>query len=177
MLAEPLRLHVPFPCHRLFFITPSSLIHDFLLVNLVFKFLVNTILMDQEHMITIEDTDAAIKRCEQHLQRAATDEGSPADNDAQARYGLPRPRFLRLRWRSRDKIPRLNLLHSRRLPKLRTPRSRRSRSSCAATHRVPSVHAAAPQWTRSLSQCALCVANGGTMPQTVGTSWTPTKQS
>ena len=36
-----------------------------------------TILMDQEHMITIEDTDAAIKRCEQHLQRAATDEGSP----------------------------------------------------------------------------------------------------
>jgi len=36
-----------------------------------------TILMDQEHMITIEDTDAAIKRCEQYLQRAATDEGSP----------------------------------------------------------------------------------------------------
>ena len=34
------------------------------------------ILMDQEHMITIEDTDTAIKRCEQHLQRAATDEGS-----------------------------------------------------------------------------------------------------
>ena len=52
-----------------------------------------TILMDQKHMITIEDTDAAIKRCEQHLQCAATDEGSP------------RPRFLRLRWRSRDKIP------------------------------------------------------------------------
>ena len=46
-----------------------------------------------------------------------------------------------------------------------------------ATHRVPSVHAAAPQWTRSLSQCALCVSDGGTMPQTVGTSWTPTKQS
>ena len=36
-----------------------------------------TILMDQEHMITIEDTDAAIKRCEQYLQRDATDEGSP----------------------------------------------------------------------------------------------------
>jgi hypothetical protein len=36
-----------------------------------------TTLMDQEHMITIEDTDAAIKRCEQYLQRAATDEGSP----------------------------------------------------------------------------------------------------
>ena len=78
-----------------------------------------TILMDQEHMITIEDTDAAIKQCEQHLQRSATDEGSP------------KPRFLRLRWRSRDKIPRFNLLHSRRLPKLRTPRSRRSRRSCA----------------------------------------------
>ena len=28
-------------------------------------------------MITIEDTDAAVKRCEQYLQRAATDEGSP----------------------------------------------------------------------------------------------------
>ena len=122
-----------------------------------------TTLMDQEHMITIEDTDAAIKRCEQYLQRAATDEGSP------------KPRFLRLRWRSRDKIPQLNLLHSRRLPRLRKPRSRRSRRSCAETHRVPSVHAAEPQWTRNLSQCALCVANGGTMPQTVGTSWTPTK--
>ena len=86
-------------------------------------------------------------------------------NDASNTYNvLPLmrdlPRFLRLRWRSRDKIPRLNLLHSRRLPKLRTPRSRRSRRSCAATHRVPSVHAAAPQWTRSPSQCALCVANG-----------------
>jgi hypothetical protein len=33
-----------------------------------------TILRDQEHMITmIEDTDAAIKPCDQHLQRAATD--------------------------------------------------------------------------------------------------------
>jgi hypothetical protein len=38
-----------------------------------------TILMDQEHMISIEDTDAAIKRCEKHLQRAATDEGSPRE--------------------------------------------------------------------------------------------------
>jgi hypothetical protein len=26
-----------------------------------------TTLMDQEHMITLEDTEAAIKRCEQHL--------------------------------------------------------------------------------------------------------------
>ena len=26
-----------------------------------------TVLMDQEHMITIEDTNTAIKRCEQHL--------------------------------------------------------------------------------------------------------------
>ena len=36
-----------------------------------------TTLMDQEHMITLEDTEAAIKRCEQHLQRAATDDASP----------------------------------------------------------------------------------------------------
>jgi len=38
-----------------------------------------TTLMDQEHMITLEDTGAAIKRCEQHkhLQRAATDDASP----------------------------------------------------------------------------------------------------
>jgi hypothetical protein len=36
-----------------------------------------TTLMDQEHMITLEDTEAAIKLCEQHLQRAATDDASP----------------------------------------------------------------------------------------------------
>ena len=105
-------------------------------------------------------------------------------NDASNTYNvlplmrdLPRPRFLRLRWRSRDKIPRLNLRHSRRLRRLRTLRSRRSRRSCAAIHRVPSVHAAAPQWTRSLSQCALCVANGGTMPLIVGTNSTRTRPS
>jgi hypothetical protein len=28
-------------------------------------------------MITLEDTEAAIKRCEQHLQRASTDDTSP----------------------------------------------------------------------------------------------------
>jgi hypothetical protein len=33
--------------------------------------------MDQEHMITLKDTEAAIKRCEQHLHRAATDDASP----------------------------------------------------------------------------------------------------
>jgi hypothetical protein len=36
-----------------------------------------TDLMDQEHMITFEDTEAAVKRCEQHLQRAAIDDASP----------------------------------------------------------------------------------------------------
>ena len=36
-----------------------------------------TALLDQEHMITLEDTEAAVKRCEQHLQRAATDDTSP----------------------------------------------------------------------------------------------------
>ncbi len=36
-----------------------------------------TVLIDQEHMITLEDTDAAVKRCEQHLERAATDAASP----------------------------------------------------------------------------------------------------
>jgi hypothetical protein len=36
-----------------------------------------TALMDQEHMITLEDTEAALKRCEQQLQRAATDDASP----------------------------------------------------------------------------------------------------
>ena len=74
---------------------------------------------------------------------------------------------MRLTWRSRDKIPRLNLRHSRRLPKLRTPRSKRSWRSCAA----------APQRTRSLSQCALCAANGGTMQLIVGTNSTRTRQS
>ena len=36
-----------------------------------------TTLMDQEHMISLEDTEVAVKRCEQHLQRAATDDASP----------------------------------------------------------------------------------------------------
>jgi hypothetical protein len=36
-----------------------------------------TTLMDQEHMITLEDTEAALKQCDQHLQRAATDDASP----------------------------------------------------------------------------------------------------
>ena len=36
-----------------------------------------TVLMDQEHMITLEDTDAAVRRCEQHLERAAIDAASP----------------------------------------------------------------------------------------------------
>ena len=39
-----------------------------------------TTLMDQEHMITLEDTDAAVKRCEQHLERAAADDASPKAN-------------------------------------------------------------------------------------------------
>jgi len=33
MLAQPFRLHVPLPSHRLFFFTPSSLIHDYLSAN------------------------------------------------------------------------------------------------------------------------------------------------
>jgi hypothetical protein len=36
-----------------------------------------TTLMDQEHMITLEDTEAAVKRCEQNFQRAATDDAFP----------------------------------------------------------------------------------------------------
>jgi hypothetical protein len=36
-----------------------------------------TTLMDQENMITLEDTEADIKRCKQHLQRVATDDASP----------------------------------------------------------------------------------------------------
>jgi hypothetical protein len=36
-----------------------------------------TTLMDKEQMITLQDTDAAVKQCEQHLERAATDYASP----------------------------------------------------------------------------------------------------
>jgi hypothetical protein len=36
-----------------------------------------TTLIDQEHMITLEDTEATLKRCEQHLQSAVTDDASP----------------------------------------------------------------------------------------------------
>ena len=36
-----------------------------------------TVLMDQDHMFTLEDTDAAVERCEQRLDCAATDAASP----------------------------------------------------------------------------------------------------
>jgi hypothetical protein len=122
-----------------------------------------TTLMDQEHMITLEDTEAVVKRCEQHLQRAATDDASP-----KARI---------LRPRSRDKIQRLNLRHSRRLPRIKTLKSRRYRPSCVAINRVPSVRAMASQLKRNISQCALFATNGGTMLWIVGTNWTRTKPS
>jgi hypothetical protein len=117
--------------------------------------------MDQEHMITLEDTEAAVKRCEQHLQRAATDDASP------------KARFLRPR--SRDKIQRLNLRHSRRLPRIKTLKSRRYRPSCVAIHRVPSVRAMASRLKTNIPQCALFATNGGTMLWIVGTNWTRTK--
>ena len=56
-----------------------------------------TTLMDQEHMITLEDTEAALKRA------------SNTFNVLLPMMHLPRPRFLRPR--SRVKIQRLNLRH------------------------------------------------------------------
>ena len=126
-----------------------------------------TILMDQEHMITIEDTDTAIKRCEQYLQRAATDEGSPKAKVLATEVEIS----------GQDTAAELAALNLRRPPRLKTPRSRRSRLSCAAIHRAPSGRAKAPQWTRNLFQYALFAANGGTTLRIVGTSWTPAKPS
>ena len=88
---------------------------------------------------------------------------------------LPRPRLLRLRLRSQNKIPWLNLRHSRRLPRLKTLKSRRYRPSCVAIPPVPSVRAMASQLKRNVSQCALFAANEGTMLWIVGTNWTRTK--
>ena len=102
--------------------------------------------------------------------------------------------------RSRDKIQRLNLRHSRRLPRLKTLKSSRGlgrrilgsvedsklstikqhtlsryRPSCVTIHWVPNIRAMASQLKRNLSQCALFAANGGTMLCIVGTNWTRTK--
>jgi len=120
--------------------------------------------MDQEHMITLEDTEAALKRCEQHLQRAATDDASP------------KAKVLATEMSGQDTAAEL-AAHSRRLPKLKTLKSRRYRPSCVAIHRVPSVRAIASQLKRNLSQCALFAANGGTILWIVGTNWTRTKPS
>jgi len=125
-----------------------------------------TILMDQEHMITIEDTDAAIKQCEQHLQRSATDEGSPF---------VAKVLATEVEISGQDTAIQLAALKA--TAKAQDAKIKALSAQLRATHRVPSVHAAAIQWTRSLSQCALCVANGDTMPRIVRTSSTPTKPS
>ena len=49
-----------------------------------------TVLMDQEYMITLEDTEAAVKRCEQHLQRAATDDAFDSTWPRRLGQGGPR---------------------------------------------------------------------------------------
>ena len=40
------------------------------------------------HSWTLEDTEASVKRCEQHLQRAATDDASPNGDPPSARGSL-----------------------------------------------------------------------------------------
>jgi hypothetical protein len=93
-------------------------------------------------MITLEDTEAAVKRCEQHLQRAATD------------YASPKAKVLATEISGQDTAAELAAL-SRRLPRLKTLKSRRYRPSCVANHRVPSVRAMASQlkrtWPRRLA--------------------------
>jgi len=132
-----------------------------------------TILMDQEHMITIEDTDAAIKRCEQHLQRAATDEGSPTYNV----LPLMRAKVLATEVEISGQDTAAELAALKATTKAQDAKikalSAQLRGDTSGAKRARR----APQWTRSLSQCALCVANGGTMPRIVGTSSTPTKPS
>jgi hypothetical protein len=44
-----------------------------------------TALMDQEHMITLGDTDAAVKQCQKYLERAVTDDASVPAEAARSR--------------------------------------------------------------------------------------------
>jgi hypothetical protein len=105
-----------------------------------------TTLMDQEHMITLEDTEAAIKRCEQHLQRAATVDASP-----KAKVLAPEVEIS-----GQDTAAEFAALKA--TTKTQDAKIKGYRLSC-----VPSVRATVPQWKRNLSQCALFAANGGTM--------------
>jgi hypothetical protein len=119
-----------------------------------------TTLMDQEHTITLEDTEAALKRCEQHLQRAATDDASPkakvlateiSGQDTAAELAA-----LKATTKSQDaKIKALSA-------QLRGDTSGAKR----ARNGVPV--------ERNLSQCAVFAANGGTMLWIVGRNWTRT---
>ena len=68
--------------------------------------------MDQEHMITLEDTDAAVKRCQQYLERAITDDASPKAKVLATEISAT---CRDLERDLRNKLPRLNLRHSRRL--------------------------------------------------------------
>jgi hypothetical protein len=104
-------------------------------------------------MITLEDTDAAVKRCEQHLERAATDEASLKAKVLATEISAP------------DTAAEL-VRHSRRLS------LGHYQLSCVAIHEAPSVRATASLLKRNLSQCALFVANAGTMLRIAGTNWT-----
>jgi hypothetical protein len=122
-----------------------------------------TTLMDQEHMITPEDTEAALKRCEQNLQCAATDDASPkakvlateiSGQDTTAELAA-------LKATTKDQDDKIKALSAQ----LRGDTSGAKR----ARNGVPV--------EKNLSQCALFAANGGTMLWIVGTNWTRTKQT
>jgi hypothetical protein len=132
-----------------------------------------TILMDQEHMITIEDTDAAIKRCEQHLQRAATDEGSPTYNV----LPLMRAKVLATEVEISGQDTAAELAALKATTKAQDAKikalSAQLRGDTSGAKRARS---GAPVDKKPIPVCTVC-GKRGTMPQTVGTSWTPTKQS
>ena len=109
-------------------------------------------------MITLEDTEVAIKRCEQHLQRVSTDDASPKAKVLATEIEIS----------GQDAVAELAALKA--TTKAQDAKTRRYRLSC-----VSSVVATAPQWKRNLFQCALFAANGGTMLWIVGTNWTRTK--
>ena len=126
-----------------------------------------TVLMDQEHMITLEDTDAAVRRCEQHLERAAID------------AAFQRPRFSPLRsWHQTPR--RLNSRPSKPRSRPSHLKSKRCQLSCAATRQTLNALAMAPPWKEtyfSVHCLTVFVVNGGTMLRIVGTNLTRTKQS
>jgi hypothetical protein len=128
-----------------------------------------TTLMDQEHIITLEDTEATVKRCERHLHRAATEDASPKAKvlatEISGQDSVAELAALKATTKAQDaKIKALSA-------QLRggTSGAKRARNGVPVEKKPIPVE-------RNLSQCEHCVwHNGSTMLGIVGINWTRTK--